>query len=263
MVFAKIAKTHKARYSMQHISSAQPILSAKNLSYIADNKTLIHDVSLDIYPNEIISLIGPNGAGKSTLVKLILGLLPISRGTIDKSTNLIISYVPQKFSVPMILPLRVMDLLAQIRKNRLTHAQQYEIFGILNINPLLKSQVSTLSGGELQRVLLAKALLDKPELLILDEPMQGLDPEAQTLLYDLLDKLPDFLRCAMLVVSHDLHWVMKDAKRVICLNRHICCEGIPSHIATLPEFISLFGQYPIDTHQAPYVHNHNHCHHHT
>ena len=113
-----------------------------------------------------------------------------------------------------------------------------------------------LSGGETQRVLLVRALLDKPELLILDEPMQGLDPESESWLYQFLDQLPEFLQCAMLVVSHDLHWVMKGSRRVICLNKHICCQGVPSQIAIAPEFVQLFG------YQAPYIHQHTHCDHH-
>ncbi|MDO5651167.1 MAG: metal ABC transporter ATP-binding protein [Moraxella sp.] len=239
-----------------------PLLSIHQANFRIGEKTLIKNVSLDIYPYETISLIGPNGAGKSTLVKLILGLLPLSDGSIHKRANLVISYVPQKFTLPDILPLQVKNLLTQTHKNRLSTDEKQSVFHALAITPLLKTQVATLSGGELQRVLLAKALLDRPDLLILDEPMQGLDPEAQNTLYALIDALPDFLKCAMLVVSHDLHWVMKDTKRVICLNRHICCEGVPSHIATLPEFINLFGHYPNSSHQAPYIHHHDHCHHH-
>ncbi len=121
---------------------------------------------------------------------------------------------------------------------------------------MLNKQLKHLSGGETQRVLLARALLDRPKLLILDEPMQGLDPESESWLYQFLDTLPDFLRCAMLVVSHDLHWVMKGSRRVICLNKHICCQGVPSQVAVTPEFVQLFG------YQAPYIHQHTHCEHH-
>lgn len=238
-----------------------PLLSLNTVNYQIDGKSLLKDISFNIHKDEIVSLIGPNGAGKSTLVKLILGLTTPTMGTITFDGKPIIGYVPQKFSVPTILPLQVKDLLNQTRPNRLTLLEKQTVFDALSIEKLLKSQVGTLSGGELQRVLLAKALLDKPDLLVLDEPMQGLDPEAQTLLYGLIDTLPNFLKCAMLVVSHDLHWVMAGTKQVICLNKHICCMGKPADIANLPAFTELFGQY-VAPNQTPYIHTHTHCTHH-
>lgn len=238
-----------------------PLLSVQNVAYQIGDKVLLKDISFDIYRDEIVSLIGPNGAGKSTLVKLILGLATPTTGNINFDGKLVIGYVPQKFAVPTILPLQVKDLLAQTQKNRLTPQEKQMVFDALSVEKLFKSQVATLSGGELQRVLLAKALLDKPDLLVLDEPMQGLDPEAQTLLYGLIDALPAFLKCTMLVVSHDLHWVMAGTKQVICLNKHICCMGKPADIASLPAFTELFGQYVAKS-QTPYIHTHTHCQHH-
>ncbi|WP_049236606.1 metal ABC transporter ATP-binding protein [Moraxella canis] len=231
------------------------ILQLDQVSYRVSDGDLVSGVSMSIHAGEMISLIGPNGAGKSTLVKLILGLLTPTKGKITKKVHHI-SYVPQRFNVPTILPLRVIDLLRQANPKRLTQAQKDAIFDKLSITSLLPKQMHHLSGGETQRVLLARALLDKPELLILDEPMQGLDPESESWLYQFLDQLPDFLQCAMLVVSHDLHWVMKGSRRVICLNKHICCQGVPSQIAIAPEFVQLFG------YQAPYIHQHTHCDHH-
>lgn len=231
------------------------ILQLDQVSYRVSDGDLVSGVSMSIHAGEMISLIGPNGAGKSTLVKLILGLLTPTKGKITKKVHHI-SYVPQRFNVPTILPLRVIDLLRQANPKRLTQAQKDDIFDKLSITSLLPKQMHHLSGGETQRVLLARALLDKPELLILDEPMQGLDPESESWLYQFLDQLPDFLQCAMLVVSHDLHWVMKGSRRVICLNKHICCQGVPSQIAIAPEFVQLFG------YQAPYIHQHTHCDHH-
>lgn len=239
----------------------EPLTRLHNVSFGIDQKTLVHNISLDIYPYEVVSLIGPNGAGKSTLVKLILGLISPSEGYIYRQKNLLLGYVPQKFNPPAILPLKVSNLLAQANKHRLSHDEQQAVLTSLDINTLLSSQVTTLSGGELQRVLLAKALLDKPDLLVLDEPMQGLDPDAQIRLYELIDGLPDFLRCAMLVVSHDLHWVMKGTKRVVCLNKHICCQGTPSDIAYDEHFVALFGNTHQHRHEAPYIHHHSHCHH--
>lgn len=237
-------------------NNASVVLGIDQVGYrTSDGSHLVHDITFDIKAGEMISLIGPNGAGKSTLVKLILGLLKPTTGRINKQTNRI-SYVPQRFSVPTILPLRAVDLLAQANRKRLNADQKAYIYDKLSIEPLLERQMHHLSGGETQRVLLARALLDKPDLLILDEPMQGLDPESEAWLYQFLDTLPDFLKCAMLVVSHDLHWVMKGSRRVICLNKHICCQGVPSQIAISPEFVQLFG------YQAPYIHQHTHCEHH-
>lgn len=240
----------------------KPLIALKNVSYAIKDKTLVNDISFAIYRHDVISLIGPNGAGKSTLVKLILGFIKASQGQINRSCTHI-GYVPQKFVVPTILPLQVKDLLSFALPHRLTSQQKQHLFQLLNIESLISSQVATLSGGELQRVLLAKALLDKPDFLVLDEPMQGLDPEAKILLYGLIDRLPDFLQCAMLVVSHDLNWVMKGTKKVICLNKHICCQGNPCDIALQPSFIELFGHYQWDNHalEQPYLHHHTHCHH--
>lgn len=235
------------------------LLSLDNVSFHIGSQKILTDISLTLSKDEMVSLIGPNGAGKSTLVKLILGLNKPTKGKVINHTN-VISYVPQKFSVPNILPLRVKDLLAQANPKRLSGDERAFVLDKLSLNPLLDRQIHHLSGGETQRVLMARALLDKPDLLILDEPMQGLDPDSEELLYAFIDGLPPFLACAMLVVSHDLHWVMKGTRRVICLNKHICCQGVPSDIAHLPEFVALFGQYHA-SHQTPYIHHHDHCQH--
>lgn len=234
------------------IANSNPLLVLENVGYQINDKSLVENIGFTIHPLEIVSLIGPNGAGKSTLVKLILGLLTPTKGTITKSPHKV-AYVPQKFVLPAILPLQVKDLLAQADNRCLSKSEQTTIYQILSIDDLLDKQVAVLSGGELQRTLLARALLNRPDLLVLDEPMQGLDPEAQSQLYELIDSLPDFLRCAMLVVSHDLHWVMKGTKKVICLNKYIRCQGLPADIALLPEFVALFGK---NQTVAPYIHNH-------
>lgn len=232
----------------------KPLLKLANISYKTNDTILLNDISFDLYLGEMVSLIGPNGAGKSTLAKLILGLLKPTSGRIYRHATTL-SYVPQRFSVPEILPLRVQDLLAQANPGRLNSHQKTFILDKLSIRPLIHKQMTHLSGGEMQRVLMSRALLDKPDLLILDEPMQGLDPETESWLYHFIEELPNFLVCAMLVVSHDLHWVMKGSRRVICLNKHICCQGQPSQIALVPEFTKLFGHY------QPYIHHHDHCQH--
>lgn len=234
------------------------LLSLQNVGYHIGQQRLLSDINIDMAVEETISIIGPNGAGKSTLVKLILGLIKPTKGKISAHQSLQLGYVPQRFNVPPILPLQVQDLLDQANKRRLTSEQRQFIFDSLSLNHLLSRQILHLSGGETQRVLLARALLDKPNLLILDEPMQGLDPDTEMWLYQFIDELPDFLRCAMLVVSHDLHWVMKGSRRVICLNKHICCEGQPSELAITTEFQKLFGHH----YEQPYVHKPHDCEHH-
>ena len=240
------------------MNNTSKLLNLSNVSYYIGQQRLLSNIDIDIAVNETVSLIGPNGAGKSTLVKLILGLIEPTAGQVTPYHNLHIGYVPQRFSVPPILPLRVSDLLAQANKKRLTSEQRQFIFDKLSLTHLLSRQMLHLSGGETQRVLLARALLDKPNLLILDEPMQGLDPDTEVWLYQFIDELPEFLRCAMLVVSHDLHWVMKGSRRVICLNKHICCEGQPSELAISSEFQKLFGHH----YEQPYVHQPHACEHH-
>ncbi|WP_446740032.1 metal ABC transporter ATP-binding protein [Psychrobacter sp. DAB_AL62B] len=247
-----------ANISGHTMNHASKLLSLNNISYHIGQQRLLSHINIDIAVNETVSIIGPNGAGKSTLVKLILGLIDPTEGQISTYEPLKLSYVPQRFAVPPILPLRVCDLLAQADKKRLTAEQRQFIFDNLSLTHLLSRQMLHLSGGETQRVLLARALLDKPNLLILDEPMQGLDPDTEVWLYQFIDELPEFLQCAMLVVSHDLHWVMKGSRRVICLNKHICCEGQPSELAISTEFQKLFGHH----YEQPYVHQPHACEHH-
>ncbi len=244
--------------SNKTMPNAAKLLSLSDISYHIGQQRILSHINIDIAVNETVSLIGPNGAGKSTLVKLILGLVEATNGQITPHQKLQLGYVPQRFAVAPILPLRVCDLLAQADKKRLTPEQRQFIFEKLSLTHLLSRQMLHLSGGETQRVLLARALLDKPNLLILDEPMQGLDPDTEVWLYQFIDELPEFLRCAMLVVSHDLHWVMKGSRRVICLNKHICCEGQPSELAISSEFQKLFGHH----YEQPYVHQPHACEHH-
>ena len=253
------SKQSSASISMDNnTNQASKLLSLSDISYYIGSLRLLSHIDIDIAVNETVSIIGPNGAGKSTLVKLILGLIEPTNGQIKSQQKLQLGYVPQRFAVPPILPLRVCDLLAQADKKRLNDEQRQFIFDNLSLNHLLPRQMLHLSGGETQRVLLARALLDKPNLLILDEPMQGLDPDTELWLYQFIDELPNFLRCAMLVVSHDLHWVMKGSRRVICLNKHICCEGQPSELAISSEFQKLFGHH----YEQPYVHQPHACEHH-
>lgn len=255
---SSVAETELSQSKQPELTTMPSLLSLTEVGFNIEGQTLLNNVNMSVAEHEIVSIIGPNGAGKSTLIKLILGLLTPTQGQIKAHMPLQIGYVPQRFSVPSILPLRVKDLLAQANKRRLTSEQRQFIYEQLSLQHLLTRQMHHLSGGETQRVLLARALLEKPNLLILDEPMQGLDPDTEVWLYQFIDELPEFLRCAMLVVSHDLHWVMKGSRRVICLNKHICCEGKPSELVLSADFKKLFGH----SYELPYVHHHDHCEHH-
>lgn len=228
-----------------------PLIQLSHVSVQFDQRPILKNVDLEIAPQEIISLIGPNGAGKSTLVKVILGIQRIHAGQLNRRPQLKIGYVPQRFNPSSSLPLRVMDLL-EAAHYKLEFLQQ--IVGETGIEHLLKRQVQQLSGGERQRVLLARALLQNPQLLVLDEPMQGLDVQSETELYAYVRTLPERYGCAVLMVSHDLQWVMQGTQRVVCLNHHICCSGTPSDIQQHPAYQELFGSQRI-----MYQHHHDHC----
>ncbi|OCG23052.1 MULTISPECIES: zinc ABC transporter ATP-binding protein ZnuC [unclassified Gilliamella] len=235
----------------------KPLISLDNVSVEIDHKKILYDVSLVIHLNQIITLIGPNGAGKSTLVKVILGLVPHTSGIIKHSANLTIGYVPQSINLNSTLPITVKRFM---RLNK--HLNNEDIVNILSMvkaEYLINTSMHQLSGGELQRVLLAQALAKKPQLLILDEPTQGVDVNGQVLLYDLIANAKKHFNCGILMVSHDLHLVMAKTDEVICLNHHICCSGTPAVVSNDPEFISLFGRHGASQ-IAVYKHHHNHQH---
>jgi zinc transport system ATP-binding protein len=234
------------------------LLTANSLRYARQGKTILQDVSLALAPGEILTLIGPNGAGKTTLTRLLLGLIKPDSGKIERSTELRIGYMPQKFVIDPHLPLTVQRFLQLARIQRLNID---EVAAELEIADLLQRPVNMVSGGELQRVLLARALLAKPNLLVLDEPVQGVDVAGQTRLYQLIVDLRDRLGCGVIMVSHDLHLVMASTDTVVCLNHHVCCHGHPDTVASDPAFLELFGQ-PQDSALAIYTHHHDHEHDH-
>jgi zinc transport system ATP-binding protein len=236
---------------------AASLLKLRNVGLSRQGKTILKDVNLDIHPGEIITLIGPNGAGKSTLLKLALGLIKPSSGYRSAIADLRIGYMPQKISLPETLPINVKQFLKLARGYH--HSQLEQVCHRLNIQHLLPNPMQKLSGGELQRVLLARALLSSPELLVLDEPVQGLDVSGQSELYHLITDLKDELNCGVLMVSHDLHLVMAATDKVICLNGHICCEGHPQVVQQDPSYLELFGK-SMPAHLAPYTHHHDHTH---
>jgi zinc transport system ATP-binding protein len=217
-------------------------------------KTILQDVSLSLMPGKIITLIGPNGAGKTTLLKLMLNLIPASQGTVTQKPGLKIGYMPQKVRINPSLPMTVERLLSLATKERTIKIQNLidsclQEVGALSLK---KSQLTVLSGGEMQRVMLARALLTSPDLLVLDEPMQGVDVIGQEELYQLIARIRDNRGCAILLVSHDLHLVMAASDEVVCLNTHVCCSGHPSQVTEHPGYQTLF--------VAPYQHAHDHRH---
>ncbi|KMV33000.1 zinc ABC transporter ATP-binding protein ZnuC [Franconibacter pulveris 1160] len=233
------------------------LVSLENISVSFGQRRVLSDVSLSLRPGRILTLLGPNGAGKSTLVRVVLGLVAPDEGVIKRDRSLRIGYVPQKLHLDATLPLtvsRFMRLRPGVRKADILPALKRVQAGHLIDAPMQK-----LSGGETQRVLLARALLKEPQLLVLDEPTQGVDVNGQVALYDLIDKLRQELNCAVLMVSHDLHLVMAKTDDVLCLNHHICCSGTPEVVSTHPEFIAMFG--PRGAEQLGiYRHHHNHRH---
>jgi len=214
-------------------------------------------VSLAVHSREIVTLIGPNGSGKSTSARLALGILKPTSGTTTRKRGLRIGYVPQKLSIDWTVPLKVarfMTLTSRIKSQRVVSA--LERTGVAR---LLNSDMQALSGGEFQRVLLARAIASSPDLLVLDEPVQGVDFNGQLALYQLIGDIREEIGCGVLLISHDLHLVMAATDKVICLNGHVCCSGSPSSVAVSPEYQALFGASAAAT-LAIYEHHHDHTH---
>ena len=235
-----------------------PLISAKNISLNFDGRKILDDISLILNRQDFITIIGPNGAGKSTLLKTLIGLIKPDSGTINRAQNIKIGYIPQTLSVEHSLPITTE---AFIRLNKAQADDLADLADLLNITPLLGKAVQTLSGGEWQRVLLARALIDNPDAIILDEPAQNLDLNGQMKFYKMLDDLHQIHNLAILMVSHDLHLVMASTRQVICLYHHICCSGAPQTVTRDPEFINLFGR-DMASMMAIYHHDHDHNHHH-
>ncbi len=233
------------------------LITAENISVIRQGKHILKDVAVTVGTRDFITIIGPNGAGKSMLLKCLMEFYQPEGGHISRKKNLKIGYVPQRLMPDLTMPITVRRFLHLRKKSDSTSLQKTaQETGIENI---LNKQLSVLSGGELQRVLLARSLLDNPELLILDEPAQNLDLSGQISFYKLLEKIYHERQISILMVSHDLHMVMASTKQVICLFHHICCSGEPHAVTQDPEFISLFG-HDMANMMAIYQHSHNHKH---
>ncbi len=220
---------------------------------------VLHDIDFVLQPGEIVTIVGPNGSGKSTFLKAALGMVAVSGGRVTRSKRLRIGYVPQRLHLDASLPLTVARFLTLGR--RLTRAEIAALLARVGVPGLAGRHMATLSGGQFQRVLLARALAGKPQLLALDEPTQGLDQPGIAAFYRLIEDVRQELGCAILLVSHDLHVVMSASDRVLCLNGHICCQGTPSAVSASPEYRALFGLGTGGA-LALYRHEHDHGHDH-
>jgi len=214
------------------------LIQVRNVGVQFQQLIVLKNISLDVRRGEIITLIGPNGAGKSTLVRIVLGLLLPQSGSIFQQSKLKIGYMPQKLNIDPVLPLTVARFLSLSGKKTAIIEQVLEEVGAVT---LLKRPLQNISGGEMQRVLLARALLRTPDLLVLDEPIQGVDVAGQYELYELIAKIRFQRGCGILMVSHDLHLVMAATDYVVCLNQHICCSGHPETVSQHPAYLELFG----------------------
>ena len=232
------------------------LVKLNNAGYQHNDKWLVKGVSLSVEKGKIVTLIGPNGSGKSTTAKIALGIYKRIDGEVEKYTNKI-GYVPQKISIDWTLPLRVHDFM--LLTEDLDDESINEALSLTGVVHLKDKNLGNLSGGEFQRVLLARAISKKPEFLVLDEPVQGVDFTGEIALYELIKKISDELNCGILLISHDLHTVMTATDHVVCLNGHVCCSGTPIDVAKNNEYKALFGEQASQI-LTRYEHKHDHVH---
>ena len=237
-------------------SENSTLVKLNNAGFKQNDKRLVEGVSLTVEKGKIVTLIGPNGSGKSTTAKIALGIYKNIEGSVEKYTNKV-GYVPQKISIDWTLPLRVYDfmLLTEDIKDEAID----EALTLTGVMHLKNKNLGNLSGGEFQRVLIARAISKKPELLVLDEPVQGVDYTGEIALYELIKKISDTLNCGILLISHDLHTVMTATDHVVCLNGHVCCSGTPMDVAKNNEYKTLFGEQASQI-LTVYEHKHDHVH---
>lgn len=233
------------------------LIAGAGLSVTLGGQLIVSNVDIAVGISEIVVLIGPNGSGKTTLVRALLGLVEAERGSVTRKSRLVIGYVPQHLQIDSTLPLtvgRFLTLGTRAAPSDLAAALQE-----VGVGQVLESPVQSLSGGQMRRVLLARALLRDPDLLVLDEPTAGVDVSGQAALYDLIKSIRDKRGCGVLLISHSLHLVMAAADRVVCLNHHVCCEGKPASVSRNPAYLDLFGEDAARAF-AVYTHDHDHDH---
>ena len=244
--------------SKRPATAAGPLLaSGRDLVVRYGGRTVLDRVSIEVRRQEVVSLIGPNGAGKTTAVRALLGLIKPNSGTVHHEPGVVVGYVPQRIEPESLLPLSVRRFLAMA--GRRVRGDAVAVLDEVGAAPVIDRQLSSLSGGEFRRVLLARALLRDPDLLALDEPIQQVDFAGQVAMHQLIGRLRDRRGCGVLVISHDLHLVLGATDRVICINGHVCCAGEPETVSRHPEYVSLFGPHAAAA-LAVYTHHHDHSH---
>ncbi len=234
------------------------LIKASSVGFKRDARWILEGIDFSISRGEIVTLIGPNGGGKTTFARICLGILQPDHGKVVRKNEMTVGYVPQRLKLDRTLPMTVKRFLTV--RQKVSDARLEEALLEVGSAHLIKAQMAELSGGEMQRVLLARALVNRPDLLVLDEPAQGVDFAGEAALYELISKIRDKFGCAVLLISHDLHIVMGSSDRVLCLNGHICCAGVPEQINKHPEYARLFGK---DRAEAYGIYAHNHDHEHT
>ncbi|NJM82234.1 MAG: metal ABC transporter ATP-binding protein [Tabrizicola sp.] len=241
------------------------LIAAEHICVRFGGIEVLHDITLSVAKGEIVTILGPNGSGKSTLLRALLGIVPVQGGRILRQAGLRLGYVPQRLQIDRTMPITVRRFLSL--PVRIGEAEARAVLARVGAEGLGPRQMTDLSGGQLQRVLLARALLADPDLLVLDEPTQGLDQPGEAAFYRLIEEVRQATGMAVLMVSHDLHVVMAASDRVICLNGHICCEGTPRVVSTAPEYRALFGPgtkgaLALYRHDHDHAHDDGHAHHH-
>jgi zinc transport system ATP-binding protein len=248
----------KLQNNLDTPQARETLITLSNAGVRKGARTLVEGVDLSIARGEILTLIGPNGSGKSTTAKMVTGVLKPSMGSVTRKPGLTIGYVPQKLAIDWTLPLTVERLMTLTGK----HPRDEVVAALeaVGAKRLLGAAVQELSGGEFQRVLFARAMIRKPDLLVLDEPVQGVDFSGEVALYQLIRDIRDNTGAGILMISHDLHVVMAETDTVICLNGHVCCRGTPNAVKRDPNYLRLFGERAASA-LAIYEHNHDHEHH--
>ena len=241
--------------------NADTLIEATGITVTRGKKEILSSAGVRVRDGEIVTLIGPNGAGKTTIVRVVLELLKPDKGTVARRSGLVIGYMPQRLHIDPTLPLSVGRFLAlgTAPGRKQEPEQAARVLDEVGAGAIMDTPLQAVSGGEFQRVVLARALLRDPDLLVLDEPSQGIDITGQADLYRLITRIRDRRGCGVLMVSHDLHLVMADTDEVICLNHHVCCAGHPETVTNDPNYIELFGRQVAET-LAVYHHHHDHAH---
>lgn len=238
----------------------EALIEAEGIGVSFGGRSVLQNGEARVGDGEIVTLIGPNGAGKTTMVRVMLGLQAPDQGSVKRRPGLRIGYMPQRLNIDPALPISVVRFLSLgMSRGDVGHGLRHGVLKEAGVEHVADSPIQQISGGEMQRVLLARALLRSPDLLVLDEPVQGVDVSGQAELYALIRGIRDQRGCGVLMVSHDLHMVMAATDHVICLNQHVCCAGHPEHVSRHPEFVSLFGE-SVAAELSIYHHQHDHEH---